>query len=60
MRNFVAGNGIQHVHEIVFRNDNQGHLSIPCNKSGSIHELNEGMCRTAISYCGEQDKMKLK
>ena len=59
MRNFVAGNGVQHVDEIVFRDDNQGHLSIPCKKSESIRELN-GMNRTAISYCGEQDKVKLK
>ena len=58
MRNFVAKNGVQHVHEIVFRNDNQGHLSMPCKKSGSIHELNE-LYRMAISYCGKQDKMKL-
>ena len=27
MRNLVAGNSIQHVHEIIFRNDNQSHLS---------------------------------
>ena len=55
----MAGDGVQHVHEIVFRNDNQGHLSIPCRKSGSIRELNEGMYRIGISYCGEQDKVKL-
>ena len=32
MRNFVAGNGVQHVHEIIFRDDNQGHLSISCKE----------------------------
>ena len=28
MGNFVAGDGIQHVHKVVFRNDNEGHLSL--------------------------------
>ena len=51
MRNFVARDGVQHVHEVIFRNDNEGHLSLSCSKNESIHQLDR-MCRN-ISYCGE-------